>query len=212
MKVYVAIPNTGWIRYEVAETMLEIGSDGRYGLYFHPPNPLMRPLPCAKHHIINKFLETDADYLLNMDSDAVPYHNPLDLVELDLDIVAMACPVWSPKANPPIILNARPVDGSTTIDMDAGPLLEVTQTSTSVILIARRVLEHPAMVNPFAFQYDERGITAADDDITFYRKARENGFRIWVSLDHVCGHVKEVDVVEIHNAVAEWRQDALDER
>lgn len=204
MKVYVAVPTTGWVRYELAETIREISHDGRYGLYFHRANPLARPIPCAKHHVINGFLDTDADYLLNIDSDAVPYHNPLDLVEEDLDIVAMACPIWSPGAKPPIILNATPLDGSKTVSLDDGPLLEVSQTSSSAILIARRVLEHPDMKNPFAFQYDERGMTAVDDDVTFYQKARKAGFRVWVSLDHTCGHVKEMDIVAVHNAVKEW--------
>ena len=207
MLIYIAVPTTGWIRHELAQCLRQISHDTRYELLFPEANPLTRPSPCARHWIINGFLDCGADYLLMMDSDAVPYSNPLDLVELDLDIVAMACPIWRPGAVPPIVLNARPLDDSKRIidSRSDGPLLEVAQVSTSVILIARRVLEHPDMRNPFGFQYNEDGITAVDDDVTFYRKARDAGFRVWVSLEHICGHMKEVDIAYMHSAVKEWR-------
>lgn len=205
MIVYVAVPTTGWVRYELADALREISHDRRHELIFGKMNPLTRPAPCARHYIINNFLEMDAGVLLMMDSDAVPYHNPLDLVEHDLDVVAMACPIWRPGAVPPIVLNATPLDGSTMVNLDDGPLMEVSQVSTGAILVARRVLEHPDMRNPFAFEYGQDGLTAVDDDITFYRKVRAAGFRVWISLDHICGHVKEIDIVTVHDAVAEWR-------
>jgi hypothetical protein len=138
--VYIAVPSTGWIRQELAECLRQISHDTRYQLLFPEANPLTRPSPCARHWIINGFLDCGADYLLMMDSDAVPYTNPLDLVELDLDVVAMACPIWRPGAVPPIVLNARPLDDSKKVidSRSDGPLLEVAQVSTSVILVARR--------------------------------------------------------------------------
>jgi hypothetical protein len=160
--------------------------------------------------IINNCLETDSDHLLMIDDDVVPRGNPLDLVECDLDIVAMACPVWRPGATPPIILNATPLDGSTVVKPADGPIVEVTQASTGGILIARRVLEHPDMKNPFAFQYDENGVTSVDDDATFFRKARAAGFRVWVSLVHYFGHVKDVDLSYIYSVVKEWEGVASD--
>jgi len=205
MIVYVAVPTTGWVRYELADVLREISHDQRHELVFGGTNLLARPFQCARHWIINEFLATDADALLMMDADVVPYHNPLDLVEHDLDVVAMACPIWRPGSKPPIVLNATPLDGSKTVSLDDGPLMEVSQVSTGAILVARRVLEHPGMKNPFETVYDENGITVMDDDISFYRKAREAGFKVWISLDHICGHVKKVDIVTIHDAVAEWR-------
>lgn len=201
-RVYVGVPVLGWIRHELARSLIEISHDGRYELEIafirtHPGS-------ASRHKIINNCLNTDAEYLLMLDSDATPYANPLDLVEYDLDVVAMACPIWNPTLRPPVTLNARPADGSLTVTLGSG-LVEVLQASTSVVLVARRVLEHPEMKNPFAFQFDDDGLTTVDNDITFFWKAREAGFKVWVSLDHVCGHIKEVDVVDIANAVEKWR-------
>jgi len=194
----------GWIRQEVACALIGLTHDGRYEVDVSGLFVFGRPLECARHMIINGFLETDADFLLMIDSDVVPRGNPLDLVEKDLDIVAMACPIWRPGSVPPVVLNATPADGSTTIRPEDGPLVEVTQASTSGILIARRVLEHPDMANPFGSVFDERGVTVADDDVSFYRKARAAGFRIWLSLAHYFGHVKDVDISILHGAVKEW--------
>jgi hypothetical protein len=209
-KVYIAVATHGWLRHETAYALIALTHDGRYAIDVSGLFVLARPIPCARHMIINNFLGTDSDYLLMVDDDVIPRGNPLDLVELDLDIVAMACPVWRPGSTPPIVLNATPVDGSTVVKPADSLLVEVTQASTGGILIARRVLEHPDMVNPFAFQYDERGLTVVDDDATFYRKAREAGFQIWVSLAHHFGHVKDVDISYIYSVVKEWEEVADD--
>lgn len=203
--VFVSVPMTGWIRYELSRSLISMSHDGRYKLHMDDLFVKGTPLPCARHIIINRFLETDCDFLQMLDSDAVPYCNPLDLVEEDLDIVAMACPVWRPGEVPAIVINAAPVDGREIVSLDDGPLLEVANASSSSLLIARRVLEHPDMKNPFVFEYDERGVTSVHDDSHFFHKARDAGFKVWVSLDHICGHVKEVDITGIHNAVKEWR-------
>ncbi len=86
-------------------------------------------------------------------------------------------------------------------------MVEVTQASASVMLVARRVLEHPDVGpgGPFAYEYDDDGLNIVSDDITFFRKARAAGFKIWVSMDHLCGHVKEMDIVGVYNSVGEWR-------
>jgi hypothetical protein len=203
-KVYVAVATLGWLRQEVAYHLIGLTHDDRYAIDVSGLFVFGRPLECARHMIINNCLETDADFLLMIDSDVVPRGNPLDLVELDLDVVAMACPIWRPGSVPPVVLNATPVDGSTTVRPADGPLVEVTQASTGGILIARRVLEHPDMANPFGTEFGEDGVTVADDDVSFYRKARGAGFRIWLSLAHYFGHVKDVDISVLHSAVREW--------
>lgn len=203
MHVFIGVPVVGWLRFELARSLIELTHDARYVVEVLFSQD--RPTPSNCNKIVKHFLASECDYLLIMGSDTSPYANPLDLVELDLDVVAMACPIWRPNASPPIVMNATPVDGSTVVNLDDG-LIEVTQASASVIVIARRVLEHPDLKAPFGYQYDEFGMTTASDDVAFFRKARKAGFKIWVSLDHLCGHIKEVDVIGVANAVMEWRQ------
>lgn len=204
IKVFVGIPMTGWIRHELARSIISMTHDGRYLL--EVMFSVDRPTPSNCNRIVKQFLEGDADYLLIAGSDTSPYANPLDLVELDLDVVAMACPIWRPTGSPPIVMNATPADGRETVSLDDG-LVEVTQASASVMLVARRVLEHPDVGpgGPFAYEYDEDGLHVVSDDIIFFRKARAAGFKIWVSMDHLCGHVKEMDIVGVYNSVGEWR-------
>ena len=200
--VFVGVPMTGWIRHELARSLIETSHDGRYSIEILFSKA--RPTPANYNKIVNRFLATEADYLLIMAADTSPYANPLDLVELDLDIVAMACPIWRPGSTPPVVMNATPVDGREMVDLDDG-LIEVTQASASVMVVARRVLEHPDLKNPFAYEYNDDGLAVVSDDIVFFRKARAAGFQIWVSLDHLCGHIKEIDVIGVANAVSEWR-------
>jgi hypothetical protein len=82
---------------------------------------------------------------------------------------------------------------------------EVQWGGTGMVLIARRVLEHPDLRAPFAYRYNEDGIKIWEEDSTFCYRARKAGFRIWSALSHPCGHVKDVNLVDVHDAVAEWR-------
>lgn len=202
IKVFVGVPMTGWIRHELVRSIIAMSHDGHYRLEVLFSEA--RPTPANCNKIVNRFLGSDADYLLMMASDTSPYANPLDLVSLDLDIVAMACPIWRPTGSPPIVMNATPADGRKTVSLDDG-LVEVTQASASVMVIARRVLEHPDLKNPFAYEWGDDGLPSASDDIVFFRKARKAGFKVWVSMDHLCGHVKEMDVIGVYNSVSEWR-------
>ena len=71
------------------------------------------------------------------------------------------------------------------------------------MMFSRRVLEGippPA----FAYDFDADGVALNDEDIYFCDKARQLGFEIWAAYDHPCGHVKEIDLVEVHNRVKEW--------
>ena len=73
-----------------------------------------------------------------------------------------------------------------------------------MFLIARRVLEQlepPA----FEFLFDDFGLMEVSEDISFCDKVREAGFTIWGAYSHPCGHVKTIDLVDLHNAVKEWR-------
>jgi GT2 family glycosyltransferase len=143
-----------------------------------------------------------------MDADTVPHRNPLDLVEKDLDVIAFPYPVWRSDKSPPISLSLSTLDaekGLETVSLGGEPL-EILWGGTGMMLIARRVLEHPGLRVPFEYRYDENGIKTWEEDADFCEKARKAGFKIWSALSYPCSHVKELDLVKVRNAVEKWER------
>lgn len=210
-EIYVAVLTSGWVRHELAAQLVAFLNDHRYQLELHFSYD--RPTPSNRNGISKRFREGTADYLLMVDHDTIPYSNPLDLVEKDLDVVTFPYPIWRPKAVPPITLSLAMEAGEgpdltgqhgQMVKLGKG-LQEVKWGGTGMVLIARRVLEHPDMRAPFAYRYDEDGIKIWEEDSDFCYKARRAGFRIWSALSHPCGHVKDLNLVHVHDAVGAWR-------
>jgi len=197
-RVYIAVLTEGWVRYELARTVAEISHDRRYALELHFSYD--RPTSSNRNGIARRFLESGADYLLMMDADTIPHRNPLDLVENDLDVVAFPYPVWRSDKSPPISLSLSTV-GLETVRLGGEPL-EVLWGGTGMMLIARRVLKHLEI--PFEYRYDENGIKIWEEDADFCEKVRLAGFKVWSAMSHPCGHVKELDLVKVRNAVDKW--------
>lgn len=206
LSVLVTVPNTGWVRKEVAMRLLWLQSDGRYRLRFHLPTE--RPLENNQHHIIKEMIDGADDYWLSIDADAPPMKNPLDLVELDKDIIACPIPIWhytGKDGERPIYWGAydyaeeedayrehEPKDGLQRVDAIAG----------GCFLIARRVFEHPALQNG-AFTRDlyPDGRVHKGNDLSFSDRARAAGFELWAHYDYPCSHFKEIDLAVIIEAM-----------
>ena len=90
--ILVTVPNEGWVHKTVAERMLLLQSDRRHKVRLR--FPVERPYENNLHHIVVEFRHGDCDFWLNIDSDNPPMQNPLDLVELDKDIIGLPTPVW----------------------------------------------------------------------------------------------------------------------
>ena len=198
--VMLAVLASGWIRAELADALIRMSHDGRYRL--NVTFSWARPIPSNRQRIVKAFLESDYDYLMMLDDDVWPYRNCLDLVEDDRDVVLFPTPVWRPGTDdPPIVSVITTLDGGT-VNLDESAVVEV-RAGGSAFLIARRVLE---TLEPPQFEYvfDDWGMMDVEEDINFCRKARAAGFKIWAAYSHPCGHIKEVDLVDLHNEVKEW--------
>lgn len=206
LSILVTVPNTGWMRKEVAMRLLWLQTDGRYRLRFHSPTE--HPLENNQHHIIKRLLAGDEDYWLSIDSDVAPMKNPLDLVELDKDIVACPTPIWHytrKKGERPIYWGAydyvededayrehEPKDGLQRVDAITG----------SCFLVARRVFEHPDMqTGAFTRELYPDGTVHKGNDISFCERARASGFEIWAHYDYICSHFKRVDLAMVSEAI-----------
>ena len=191
MKIYLSILNTGWIHHELAIKLPRWLKETTHDVYFESSND--RPIENNRNKIVKRFLASDCDYLLQIDNDNIPARNPLDLVDLKLDIVS--CPVWIYQHK--FVLNIYRFDVSdgmlvpVEFKQEKG-LIEIDATGTGVLLTSRRVLE--ALKAPFERKYDEDGIEELGQDLYFSRKAKEAGFRIFSHLDYIAKHYKEIDL------------------
>jgi len=191
MKVYLSILNTGWIHSELAIRLPRWLKETAHEVYFESATD--RPIENNRNKIVQRFLKSDCDYLLQIDNDNIPARNPLELVDLGLDIVS--CPVWIYQHK--LVLNIYRLDPSDEMLVPVDPqkergLIEIDATGTGVLLTSRRVLE--ALKAPFERKYDEDGIEELGQDLYFSRKAKEAGFRIFSHLEYISRHYKTIDL------------------
>lgn len=202
MKVRLAFPNRGWLRFELVYWILLMHADDRAEVEYKPK--VEQPVDSCRNEIVKEFLESDDDYLFMIDDDMQFRKNPLKYVEKDLDIVGFPTLAYQEQHDYPLLWNLSWDDryGNPIGDDKAehlGPE-KVAAIGTGAMLIARRVLEHPKMKAPFRFEYDEWGIRKIGEDMSFCDRARECGFDVWAAFDVLCGHKKEVDLLRVHTA------------
>jgi hypothetical protein len=207
MKVLVSIPNTGPVHSSVMFAAIRIAMNGRHSVKILAPH--LKPYVNNLHHLVNNFMENGYDFWLNIDHDNPPLKNPLDVVDLDLDICGLPTPVWHNSGEKP---GERPFYYSA---WDAVPegykehtphkgIQRVDAVGTGCVVIARRVFEHPKMRKaPFAREWNEDGTVALGNDMAFCARARECGFSVFADYDHPCEHYHSLGLGEAITAFGE---------
>ena len=196
MKIYLSILNEGWINDELAIKLprwLEEVRQQHHTVYYESSK--LRPIENNRNTIVQRFLKTDFDYLIQIDNDNIPAKNPLELVNLNLDIVS--CPVWIYQHR--LLLNIYRFDEKKEyllpIEYDINEnLIEIDATGTGVILCSRKVLEK--IQKPFERLYDEHGIQKLGLDLAFCEKARNEGFKLYSHMKYISKHFKTIDLSE----------------
>lgn len=150
-----------------------------------------QPVANTRNRIVWNFLEDEtAAYLLMIDSDTVPAgFNPLDYVERGLDVVGWPCPTFRANSDPPLRWYPAPPS-------DVG-LMEVDAVCGAGVLIARRVLEDPAMRGPFLDEWGSDGMRTESEDITFCLRAREAGYKVWCAMDRPLRHYRPAELMTV---------------
>ena len=198
IRVEVVALDQGYIRVGQRDLMLVMSRDMRYALTVG--HSAHKPVTNNRNRIVKRFLAGDADFLLSMDDDVVPLGNPLDYVELDKDILIFPCPIWNYgySKSKPVVWNIGLINEAGHALDGRIPLrervIEIAEGGTGCVLIHRRVLEHPAMQDPFEEVVDADGVSEVGHDLAFCRRAREAGFRVWAALDAPCQHYDELDL------------------
>lgn len=200
--VQVFLMNTGNIREELSWWRVRWAQDERYDVTVE--GACHKPIASNRNRSAKRFLDGAADFMMMVDDDVVPVQNPLDLVELNLDIVVFPTPIFQPGAtgDHPIYFNvelpAHPDgEGDRYVFAQPDPLMEIVTGGTGCILITRRVLEHPDLYPPFIDNFDADGVRTQSEDITFIWRARAAGFKAWAAMEYRCSHLKTVDLLMV---------------
>jgi len=157
--------------------------------------PAGRPIQHNRNEIAKRFLMSRADFLLMIDSDIVPKKSPLDLVQMNKDVLGLPCPQWREGDIFWVVMDRvrggfRPVRPERRFG-----LAEVDAVGTGCILIARRVLER--LKAPFNIEWTEDGTLEMGLDFAFCLRVRQAGFSVWTHWAYVCSHFKTLDLVEV---------------
>lgn len=191
--VQVSVLNQGWIRPELCNFLLNlVTSDSRYKIHINYPNA--RPISNNRNIIAREF---NHDYLLMIDSDVIPHRNPLDLVDLDKDIIACPCPQWH-KTDLYWVAMYGVNGGYKQVSVyQRKGLQQVDAVGTGCILIAKRVLIK--IKAPFMVNWLPNGIQGLGQDFYFCQKSKKAGFKVWVHWGYPCSHFKEIDMLDVLN-------------
>lgn len=208
MKVLIWIPTyDGWIHRHVNDITDLLLQDDRCEK--HIIRSQERPVEVNLNLGCKTAFEMNADYLLILDNDNPPRKNPLDLLELDLDVVTVSTPIFNAKALQkgrfPLFLNGfmydKEEDGYRPISEHLTGLKEVDAVGAGCLLISRRVLEDESIRPPFERRVDEWGVTTRGPDFIFCEKVRAAGFRVWINYDYYCNHIKQIGLVELNDTI-----------
>lgn len=215
-RVLVACCNgRGWIHKRVFFAVLRMLQDPRHSVHFIAPthSPFVQNL----HLTVADFLKRGDDFLLLVDDDNPPTKNPLDLVELDLDVVGLPTPVWhnNVPGDRPYYLNVmrevkdkngevvgwKPLDSYP--GFIASGIQQADAVGTGCMLIHRRVLKDlmarafgRPMETPFMRRWNDQGTVIAGNDFAFCGRARAAGWRVWAHFDYICEHFNEGEIGE----------------
>ena len=204
MKILISVPNTGWIHKHVCFATDKLLSDRRYEKKVI--RPTHNPYENNLHHIVKEFIQREFDFWLNIDADNPPIRNPLDLVDLDLDVVGLPTPVWHSEkfGERPVYWNGYDYVPEEDAYKEHDPrdgLQRVDAVGTGCILISSRVFHDGEMRKaPFRRQYHEDDTVHKGNDLSFCERARKRGFEVWCHYEYPCMHFNELELNETVSA------------
>lgn len=201
--VYIAVLNQGNIRPELSYLLTDLTHQNKYRLYL--TYPAGKPISHNRNTIVQDFLKRpEYDYLLMLDGDIIPPLNVLDLVDYQKDVMGAVCFAYMDNSIVPLVLESNPDKNAKPyivkqINGDEG-LIEVDAIGSGLIIMSRKVLEQ--VKAPFSNNYDENGIKTLGLDLSFCKKAKELGFKVWCHLDFVCSHWTVIDLKDVYQGLS----------
>ena len=195
-KVFIAIPTTGVMRTELTLFLLHLDEDYDTEVDFTFGGGLIH----NRNLLVERFLMTEREWFLFIDSDVMPPFNVLEMTKNGKDICSGVYYQWQDKKLLPLVYKKECNHYRVFYDIDENNVVEVDGVGNGCLLINRKVFK--AVKKPYFMNgYDKRGIATLSEDLFFCNKAQKAGFKIWVDRKMICNHYKTVDL----KTVNEWR-------
>lgn len=191
-KIFVAIPNLGWIRTELFITLFHWLSSGKYVLKIFMPMHI-QPHHRARNLCLREFLREEHDYLLFVDSDCTVEPGALDrLLQHGVDMVSGLVFTWKEEGPVPVAFRWNEELNGYSPYLGRG-LAPVDVTTLAFTLITRRVCES---LPPGVFRWGdfEDGTDGYGEDFVFCQEVKKRGYSIFCDYDVAVGHRKELEL------------------
>ncbi len=162
------------------------------------------PLHAARNVIVEAFLKTNCSHLFFIDDDVIPPEPTLGkLLEADKDIIMPATlmikPI-GPDAMLPCPQSMKKVEGTEAYKPFYGEgVAEVDTIGGAAFLVKREVFESEPY--KFHFTYYDNGARKKGADVCFSEDMKKRGYKLYADFDLACRHVRQVDLLKVHNAL-----------
>lgn len=208
-RIYVGLPSMGWSSSAQGHTLRKLEKKYADTVELVYPDKLCYRVmhDFARNSIVDEFLASDCDILWQLDADVAPPDNVLDIVVNHADLwQAAGCPypvmmgaggegreiLWT-------VYNGETGKGLIPSDIPMSGQAWVDGMATGCMFLKRGVfarLQKPY----FEFKYNpEMRNLVEGEDLGFCLKLKALGIPFFVDYSLVCGHTKEVDLLEINN-------------
>ena len=218
-KILISIPIAPYIRIEQELVTWLIKNIVHYN-FQHPGRYKIsydfvegKPISSVRNHAINRFMASEHDFVLTVDSDIVPPENCIDeLMKWNLPIVGALCFSFQYGHPFPVILNKT--DGGYSVIKDIGKirLQECKATGASCLLIKREVivkmkeqlLKETKKTMFYESKFNEQGEISCGQDFVFCDNAEKVGYKIYVDTGLHCDHkVDRVSLKRVNDLLVE---------
>ena len=195
--IFVVITNTGEVVAGLESKLSRWIYESEYNgeLYLSSLNPTYSNRNAVCKHFLEK---TSHTHLLFIDSDTVPFDDPLKMVKRNVDVVGGVYPMWRIDHFEWLAMYEMP-DGQYETVSERKGLVEVDGLGAGCMLIKRKVLK--AIKAPFADLVREDGTRSLGHDYYFCKKAREKGFGVYADWEVLCDHVKQIPLITMVKAL-----------
>jgi hypothetical protein len=204
-KVFLTIPNLGWIHDDLVDFILAMGADPHTIELYRPSN--FRPVEAMRQHCMALFLSSDSDIWFSVDADNAPVRpDIIGLADENLPLIGFPTPCYS-GTDGAIHLNCYDIVKGEHVPRTGGDGLQVVGAiGGGCFMVRRDVVRKVFDQRPFRPKMDDSGHITMSEDLVFSKRVREAGFPVHAHFDYPCHHRKTVDLLQFVSRLAETCQ------
>jgi hypothetical protein len=230
--IYIAHPTmkerSGWVNPYLAHYLSAVTrNEQRFNLCFPSwPTVDFSPHDVARNRLAIDFLESRADYWLTVDNDTIPVYlgewvDLLGMAACGRDIIGAPCPIFGDWCFFNVYKRVEPSPAGARYrtlkqdevfaDVGRDLLKSVDSIGFGAMVIHRRVVTRLVAEDGYFCRFRLNPATQERDlgeDHDFCERAKARGFEIVASYAHICGHFKNVDVLQCLLTEKDMRQAA----